>query len=436
MRRLARLKWGLVLLLIQPAHAADPVVRLVEFDADVNPVTAHRIIRAIDDAEAEGDEFVLIELDTPGGLVTSMEDIVQRMLTAEVPIVVWVGPSGARAASAGFFILIAADVAAMAPGTRTGAASTVMLGGENTEDNVLLKKANEDTAALIRSIAEHRHRNIEACERAIMEAKAYEESVALNDGLIDLVAKNREELLQLLDSREIRRFDGSVVTVRTADARFVTSKFPWRQKFMELLANPIVAYLLLLGGLAGIYVEFTHPGAVFPGVVGALCLLLFALAAQALPISAIGILLILLAIVMFILEIKVTSYGMLTLGGVLCLIMGSVILIDGPIPEMRVPWLVVLPMSLTVGAVCAVALRLAVRAQLHRVGTGVEGLAGETGTVTEALDPEGKVFVHGEIWNAASASGSVPQGVRVRVVKVEEMQLTVELAEERSANRS
>jgi membrane-bound serine protease (ClpP class) len=436
MRRLARLKWGLALLLLQPAHAAEPVVRLVEFDAVVNPITAHRIVRAVDDAEAEGNDLVLIELDTPGGLLDSMEDIVQRMLAAEVPIVVWVGPSGAKAASAGFFILMAADVAAMAPGTRTGAASTVILGGDNTEDNVLLKKANEDTAALIRSIAKHRNRNVEACERAVMQAKAYEESVALADGLIDLVARDRDELLELLDSREIRRFDGSVVTVRTEGARFVTSEFPWRQTFMELLANPIIVYLLFLGGLAGIYVEFTHPGAVFPGVVGALCLLLFALSAQALPISAIGILLVLLAIVMFILEVKVTSYGMLTVGGVVCLVLGSVVLIDGPIPELRVPFGLVLPMSLALAGVCAFAVRLAVKAQLHRVGTGVEGLAGKTGSVTEALDPEGKVFVHGEIWNAISAGGPVAQGERVRVVRVEDMQLTVEPADDRSANRS
>jgi membrane-bound serine protease (ClpP class) len=435
MRRLARLKWGLVLLLIQPVFAAGPVVRLVEFDTTVNPITAQRIIRAIDDAEAEGDELVLIRLDTPGGLVVSMEKIVQRMLAAEVPIVVWVGPAGAKAASAGFFILMAADVAAMAPGTRTGAASTVIPGGDNTEDNVVLKKANEDTAALIRSIAEHRRRNIEACERAVMEAKAYEESVALADGLIDLVARSRDDLLEQLNRREIRRFDGSVVTVETENASFVTSEFPWRQKFMEILASPIVAFLLLLGGLGGIYVEFTHPGVVFPGVVGALCLLLFALSAQALPISAIGLLLILLAIVMFILEIKVTSYGMLTVGGLVCLVLGSLMLVDGPIPELRVPFAVVLPTSIAVAGVCAFALRLAVKAQQSSVGTGVEGLRGKTGTVTQALEPQGKVFVHGETWNASAAGVTVARGERVRVVKVDNMQLTVEPAD-RSADRS
>jgi membrane-bound serine protease (ClpP class) len=420
-----------VLPLLSPTRAAEPVVRWVEFDSVVNPITAHRIVRAIDDAEAQGDDLVLIRLDTPGGMVDSMETIVQRMLASRLPIVAWVGPSGAKAASAGFFLLMAADVAAMAPGTRTGAASTVMLGGDNSEDNVLLKKANEDTAALIRTIADHRRRNVEACEQAVLEAKAYEESVALERGLIDLVARDRDDLLAQLDQREIRRFDGSIVTLHTAGPRFVTSSFPWRQGFMELLAHPIVAYLLLLGGIAGIYVEFTHPGVVLPGVVGALCLLLFALAAQALPISAIGVLLILLAIVMFILEIKVTSFGMLTVGGVLCLIIGSVILIDGPIPAMRVPLPVVLPLSITLAALLVFVLRLALSAQRARVDTGIEGLLGETGTVTRTLDPEGKVLVHGEIWDAASARGPVPQGGRVRVVAVEALHLTVEPLEPR-----
>jgi membrane-bound serine protease (ClpP class) len=416
--------------LLAPSAAAEPTIRLVEFEATVNPISAIRIVRAIEDAERAGDAMVLIELDTPGGLVASLDRIVKSMLSAEVPIVIWVGPSGARAASAGFFMLIAADVGAMAPGTRTGAASTIYAGGENREDDVGLKKANEDSAALARSIAERRGRDVEACERAVFEAKAYEESVALELGLIDLLAGSREELLEALDGREIRRFDGSTVVLSTAGATFVTSEFGVRHQFMELLTHPFVAYLLLMGGLLGLYVEFTQPGVVFPGVVGALCLLLFILSSQALPISAVGVLLILLAIVMFILEIKVTSYGMLTLGGIVCLAIGSLILIDGPIPEMRVPWMLVLPTSLVIGGLCAFALSLAVRAQRHRVATGVEGLCGEIGTVTRELAPEGKVFVHGETWYARCATGPLGEGRRVRVVKVDSMCLTVEPATE------
>ena len=408
----------------------------MEFETNVNPITAKRIVKAIDDAEAEGDDLVLIQLDTPGGLVASMETIVKRMLASKVPTVVWVGPAGAKAASAGFFILIAADVATMAPGTRTGAASTVFGTGKSTEDNLLLKKLNEDHAALLRSMAERRGRNPEASEQTVFSAKAYEESVALSEGLIDFVAQDIDELLELLDGREIQRFDGTTVTLHTAGARFVTSEFSWRHEIMEVLGNPTVAYLLLMVGLLGLYAEFSHPGLVLPGVFGALCLLLFAFTAQALPVSAIGVLLILLAIVMFILEIKVTSFGMLTVGGIISLITGSLILIEGPIPELRVPPSVVLPGSIVVAALCVVALRLALRAQLARVGTGVEGLTSEIGTVAEVLSPQGKVFVHGELWNAASAAGTIPQGARVRVVRVDNMLLTVEPADDQPTGRS
>lgn len=394
---------------------------------NVVPGSADRILAALDDADREGDELVVIQLDTPGGLVTTMDDIVKRMLAAKTPIAVWVGPKGARAGSAGFFILIAADVAAMAPMTRAGAASTVFGIGQKSEDgDVLLRKANQDAAALARSIAEHRGRNVEACEKAVLSADAYTDRVALERGIIDLVAEDRDDLLRKLDGREVRRVDGSTTVLRTAGARFVETQVGLQHRVLEVIASPLVAYLLLLLGLAGLYVEFTHPGLVFPGVVGALCLLLFALAAQALPVSTIGVLLILLAIVMFVLEIKVVSYGMLTVGGVLCLVIGSLMLFQGPIPELRLPLGIVLPPSLALGLLCAVAVRLAVRAQRSSVETGVEGLRHEVGEVTQDLDPEGKVFVHGEIWNAVSSSGRLQRGTRVRVVKVEDLRILVE----------
>ena len=412
-------------------------VRFVQFETTVNPVSAHRILQAVDDAEAAGDDLVLIRLDTPGGMVASMDSIVKRILNAEVPIVVWVGPSGARAASAGFFILIAADVAAMAPGTRTGAASTVFGSGEaSTEDNVMLKKMNEDGAALLRSIAERRGRNPEACERAVFAAKAYEESVALEQGLIDMVQGSVEELLAALDGREIERFDGSRVVLNTAGAQLVTTEFSFRQEFMEFLANPSIAYILLSLGLLGIFFEITHPGTVLPGVVGALCLLLFAIAAQALPLSTIGVLLLVLAIVMFVLELKVASYGMLTVGAVACLLVGSLMLIDGPIPELRVPFYLVLPITLTIAALCVMIVRLVVQAQRTGLGTGVEGLALETGTVTVELTPAGKVFIRGETWNATSDAGPIAEGTRVRVVRVDGMMLTVEPIDVSSAGGS
>jgi membrane-bound serine protease (ClpP class) len=409
-----------------PAAAAEPVVRLIEFETTVNPVTAKRITKAIDEAEAAGDDLVLIRLDTPGGLVSSMETIIKRVLSSEVPVAAWVGPSGAKAASAGFVILISVDVAAMAPGTRTGAASTVMLGGENKEGDVLLKKSNEDMAAFVRSVAQRRGRDIGASEDAVFAAKAYEETVALEKGLVDLIAADLDELLELLDAREVRRFDGEVATLRTAGARLVTTEFSWRHQFMEFLGRPTVAYVLLMLAMLGIYVEFTHPGGILPGLVGALCALLFALASTSLPVSVIGVLLVLLAGIMFILEIKVVSYGMLTVGGVVSLVIGSLMLIDGPIPELRVPPSLVLPVSLAIAAVCVFVVWLAVRAHKVRVDTGREGLVGQLGVVTQELAPEGKLFVHGEIWDAVSAAGPIPKDAKVRVVRVDEMQLTVE----------
>jgi len=412
--------------------AERSVVRKVDFDYVVHPVSAYRILKAIDEAEAARDDLVLIRLDTPGGDVASLGKIVRRMLNAKVPVVVWVGPAGAHAASAGFLILTAADVAAMAPGTRTGAASTVYATGESTEGDVLLKKANEDMAALCRSIANRRGRNVEACEEAVFSAKAFEETVALERGLIDFIAASEEEVLERLDGREITLFDGTVVELHTADAEFATTEFSFQQEFMEFLATPVVAFLLFAGGMLGLYIEFTHPGVVFPGVVGALCMLLFILSARALPISIVGLLLILLAAVMFILEVKVVSYGMLTLGGAISLIIGSLMLIDGPIPEMRVPLGVVLPVSIAMTLVIAGVLRLALNARRARVATGVEGLCGEIGSVTVALEPRGKVHVHGEIWDAVSTQGSLPRGERVRVVEVEDMLLKVAPADGRA----
>lgn len=257
-------------------------------------------------------------------------------------------------------------------------------------------------------------------------AEAYTDTVALNTGIINLVAKDRDDLLRQLDGRDVRRFDGSTVRLTTQGARFEQTEVGARQKVMEFIASPYVAYLLFLLGVGGLYVEMTHPGLVFPGVIGVACLILFAFASQILPVSTIGVLLILLAIVLFVLEIKVTSYGMLTVGGILCLLVGSTMLFKGPIPEMRLPLYVALPPSLALGALCAFAVRLAVRAQRTKVATGVEGLTGEVGDVTRDLEPEGMVFVHGETWNAVSSSGPIPRGARVRVVKVENLRLTVE----------
>jgi membrane-bound serine protease (ClpP class) len=431
MRRL--LYFLLILAIGSPCiEAAQPVIRLVDFeDVAVTGATANRILGAIEDAEEQGNDLVLIELDTPGGYSEALQDIVKGMLASEVPIVVWVGPSGARAGSAGFIIVLAADVATMAPGTRCGAASTVYSSGESKEGDVLLKKANEDMAALVRSLAEHRGRNVEKAEATVFAADAYSEIEALEWGLIELVAEDRDDLLAQLQGREIKRFDGEVVVLETEGARFVVTESNFRQKLFEFLATPAVASILLLLGLAGLYVEMSNPGLVFPAVVGALCLILFFFAAQQLPISTIGVLLVLLAVVMFILEIKVVSFGMLTLGGTVSLVIGLMMLVDGPIPELRVPPEVVIPSALIFAALCAFVVWLVGRAHRSRVVTGVEGLVGETGTVTHELSPQGKVFVHGELWNATATTGSLAVGTSIRVVRADEMMLTVEPADSR-----
>ncbi len=420
----------LVLAAVQVVPATDggSVIRLVEIHGVVTPVTRVVVERAIEDASAQVDDLILIEMDTPGGMVSSMEEMVQAILASEVPVVVWVGPAGAKAASAGFYILIASDIAAMAPGTRTGAASVVYgMGGENTEDDIMLRKANKDAGAMIRSIAERRGRNVEACEKAVAESDAYTDQYALDNGLIDLLAASRGELMELLDGREVTRFDGSVERLSTAEPRFVTTELSVKDEFMDFLASPAIAYFLLLLGLGGLYIEFTHPGMVLPGVVGAFCLLLFALSAAVLPINATGILLILLAVVMFVLEVKVVSYGMLTIGGIASLVIGSFLLVDGPIPELRVPFSMIIPMSLAMAAVVILAVYLARKAQMEKVDTGVEGLVGEIGTVSEELAPQGKILVHGEIWAAAVSDGTAAAGSRVRVVRVENMSLQVEV---------
>jgi membrane-bound serine protease (ClpP class) len=423
--------WAVVpvigLLICLPVGAEQaPVIRWVDFDQSVNPISINRITRAIEEAEANDEELVIIRLDTPGGMVVSLHTTVQAILPSKVPIVAWVAPPGAHAASAGFFMLVAADVAVMSPGTRTGAASTIVMGGENREDDVGLKKMNEDGAALLRSIAERRGRDKQACEDAVFAAKAFEESVALERGLIDFVADDRDHLLELLDGREVRRFDGEVITLRTSGAVIVESQFDAKQLFFEFLAIPAIAYLLLAVGTFLVYFELQNPGMFVPGIVGGICLLLFAVAAMNLPVSLLGVLLIVLAVVLFLLELKIVSHGLLTLGGVASLIVGSLILFDGPIPEMRLAPIVVIPVSLVISLFIVTAMRMALRASQAQVATGVEGLEAKIATVTRSLDPRGTVFVHGETWNAVSRSGHVPEGAKVRVVEVEGMVLTVE----------
>ena len=411
-------------------------IRRVRFDGGINMVNQLRITKAIEEANAAGDDLVLVQLDTPGGAVIALDEIVEAILNSQVPVVVWVGPPGARAASAGFFVLLAADVAAMAPGTRTGAASTVYGNGQaSQEGDVLLKKANEDGAALLRSIAKRRGRDVAAAEAAVFEAKSYDEQTALELGLADRIVGDVDTLLAELDGQVIRRFDGSEFTLRTAGATFVETEFDGLHRFQEMLANPAIVSFLLLAAMAGLYFEFQNPGGIFPGVLGAICLVMFVWAAQILPISGIGVLLILTGIVLFVLEVKVSSFGLLTLAGSAAMGFGLWLLIDTPIPELRLsPWAIV-PMTAALAAFVLLSLNFALRAQKVKVETGEEGLVGRVGRVVVELSPRGKVFVHGERWNAETEGESLPVDARVRVVAVDSLRLKVvpETENERSA---
>jgi membrane-bound serine protease (ClpP class) len=409
--------------------AAQPVIRLVEFEDNVNRVSAEWLIQSIDEADRDGDSIVLIRLDTPGGSLAALERITKRVLAARTPVVVWVAPTGAMAASAGFIMLIAADVAAMAPGTTTGSASPVTMSGEEKETSTAVKKMAEILAASARALAVQRGRNIEAAAKAVTGAAAYSATEALDLKLIDFIARDQDELLRRLDGWTARRPDGSTAVLRAAGARIVKTERSSLQKALGWLSNPLISYFLLMAGLAALYAELNNPGMIVPGAVGLICLLLFAYSSFLITVSIVGVLLILAALGLFALELKIASHGLLTLAGTVCLVIGSLMLYRGPTPEMRLSWTVVVPTSLLLAAACALAVRLTLKAHRARVTTGVEGMIGEVGEVTRDLAPEGKVFLHGEIWDAVAPSGAVARGARVRVVRVDGLRLAVEPVE-------
>jgi membrane-bound serine protease (ClpP class) len=407
-------------LFLAPAARAD--IPVVELDGVVHAVTAAHVIQAIDRADAAGAPLVVIRMDTPGGLDTAMRQIVDRMLNCRTPVAVWVGPSGARAASAGFIIAIAADVAAMAPGTNIGAAHPVA--GLGQMDEVMSKKVTSDAAAYIRSKAERRGRNVEMAEKAVVESKSYTEKEALELKLIDLVAKDVPDLLAQLDGREVRRFDGSTVTLHLKGQRTVPVRMDWRQAILSAIARPEILFLLLLGALAGLGAEISHPGLIFPGIIGALCLILFLFATQIIPVNWAGVLLVLLAVGLFAAEVKVASYGLLTVGGLVAMILGAMMLVDSPLPELRVdPWKLA-PFILVFAAFTLALVRLVVQAQRRRARTGAEGIVGCTGVADTDLQPEGWVVVQGERWRAR-AEGTIARGEAVEVLFMEGLRLRV-----------
>jgi membrane-bound serine protease (ClpP class) len=407
----------LFLALAAPLTAAAAIVR-IKVDAPIHPVTSEYVVQSLEKADRDGADLVVLTLDTPGGLDTSMREIMAAIVNARTPVAVFVGPSGSRAASAGFFIALAADVFAMAPGTSTGAAHPVgvSITGQ-AMDKTMEEKVVNDAAAYIRTVAEKRGRNVRMAEDAVRKSLSYTEREALEGGLIDLIVGTEEELVARLDGRVFKRFDGSASTLALAGKPLVDRPMTFRQRFLLTIANPNLAYILLMIGLLGLYFEFSHPGAILPGVLGGISLLLAVFAFQILPINYVGLGLILLAAILFVLEVKVQSFGMLAVGGIAAMIIGSLMLIKAPITELRPSLRFVLPVVLGVSAIVIFLLTLVVRAHARRSFSGREGMIGEMGTARTDLAPSGKVFVHGELWEA-EAGEPIRVGEKVKVIEV------------------
>lgn len=405
----------------QTAERQGEVLR-IELDSIIHPVAAEFVADAVEEADAVGAAALVIELSTPGGLMTSTREITTSILGARTPVVVYVSPSGAHAASAGFFILQAADVAAMAPGTNTGAAHPVAGQGEDIE-GAMGEKVEQDAAAQIRSLAVRHGRNAELAEAAVIESRSFTAEEALEANLIDLVSPSVTALLTEIDGREIEK-KGETVALATASAPLREVEMSPMRRLLSALAHPNIAYILLGFASLGIYFELMNPGSILPGVVGAICLILALFSLSVLPFSYAGVALVLLAFVLFIAEIKVPSYGMLTVGGILSLALGGLLLFKSPVPALRVSYSVIVLVSLFAAAVAAALMVLVVRVHRSRVRSGQEGLIGEHGRAVADLAPRGKVFVHGEYWNAR-AQQEIAAGSEVEVVAVDGMLLTV-----------
>jgi membrane-bound serine protease (ClpP class) len=415
------------------------VVHHLVLDGAISPASSELIADAIDEAGAARAEALIIELDTPGGLVESTRDIIQEILASPVPVVVWVAPGGARAGSAGVFVTLAAHVAAMAPGTNIGAATPIQLGGdtpmprgpaptdsvaeEARGDTALDQKILNDTIAFIRTIAEKRGRNADWAVRAVTEAASITETEALELDVIDVVAPTLDVLLDRIDGMEIEVVDRTV-TLATARAEVHTIEPGLRFKILAVIANPNIAFVLMLIGIYGIFFELMNPGAILPGVVGGISLILAFFALQALPVNYAGVLLILLSLILFIAEIKVVSHGLLTVGGVVAFVLGATMLFDTPEPFFRVSWSVIIPAAILTAGFFAFALGKAYRTWRSKPTTGREGLVGERGVVRRRIDPQGQVAVRGEIWTAR-ADEPIEPGESVEVVEARGLVLHV-----------
>ena len=417
-----------ILALGYPALSRADVLKIV-IDDTIQAATAERLERAIDQATARKDDAVLIELSTPGGEMGSMREIMEKILASPVPVIVYVTPSGARAASAGFFILESADIAAMAPGTNTGASHPVGPFGGDIK-GTMAQKVENDAAALMRSVVSKRGRNVEVAESAVRQSKSFSDSEALSQKLIDYVAPTEEDLFRQISSKPFNHFNGKQATLNLVGQHQVTIEETVKERVLGFLMDPDIAFVLLAIGLLALYTEFNHPGAVWPGTVGIVFILLAVFALHLLPIRFAAVVLILASFVLFALDAKFGTHGVLAIGGIATLVVGALLLIDTPVPEMRVHLGTALAVSIPLGGVTVFLMSVALKARRNKVVTGIDGLVGEMGVAQTALTPSGKVFVHGEIWDAV-APADVAAGTRVVVRQLQGLQLKVEAAQEK-----
>ncbi len=424
-----------------PGSAAGtaPLVLELRIEDAIHGITQEHLEQAFDSADGERARLILLTLKTPGGLDSAMRAMIERIIRAKTPVAIYVSPSGSRAASAGFFLLMSCDIAAMAPGTNTGAASPVFVspfsGTPIDVGETMRKKVIEDASAYLRTLVEKRGRNVELAAKAVTEAKSFTEKEALDGKLIDLVAPSVEELLKALDGREVKRFDGSKQTLDLKGATRRSVEMTGRQRFLARLLHPDVFFVMLLLGVLGLYVEFSHPGLIVPGVVGGISLVLALYAMQILPVNFAGLMLIALALALFILEAKFTSHGVLGLGGAVAMVLGALMLIRSPMTGWGVSLGMALAVTVPTALICIYLMRIVLRSMSWKAAVGSEALAGTIGEVREALlaagpGGRGSVFVSGELWRA-EAREAIPAGARVKVVRVEGLTLHVEaIAEE------
>ncbi|MGD0921430.1 MAG: nodulation protein NfeD [Terriglobia bacterium] len=406
------------------APETRPRVVVLTLDQMVHQVSAEYIIRGIKLANDTQADAVLLEMDTPGGLSNSMRAIIQAIFDSRVPVITYVAPSGSSAASAGFFILLAGDVAVMAPGTTSGAAHPVVIGGVQI-GKTMEEKIENDAASYIRSIADKRGRNSKLAEEGVRQSRSFTEKEALEGSLIDAIAPSPQEVLAKFDGKTVKRVNDTTVVLHLANAILDPRPMTRRELLFSWIADPNIAFLLGAAGVACIYIEFTHPGLIAPGVVGAVSLVLALYAFNLLPINILGVLLILLAIGLFILEANVTSHGALAAGGIVAMVIGALILVDSPWPEARIRLSTALSVTLPLAAVIIILMRFALAAQRRKVVTGEAGMIDAVGVAQTDLDPEGKVMVRGEVWDAR-AQGKILKGTRVRVRGLDGLTLLVE----------